>query len=215
VLSGQVVDIKGIWEYIEAARLLTAAGLDATYVVLGEDLLGKGATRVKAEELVRTLGLEGRFCFLGFRRDASELIPLFDIAAVPSHNEPLGNATLEAMAAGRPVVGSRVGGIPEMVVDGQTGFLVPPRDAGALAEALSRVITNRELRARLGKHGRERAESVFSLPAHVRRVQHVYASILADRLHGRVDGAMLRSAACVGPGIDRRDSRRADQASGC
>ena len=61
------------------------------------------------------------FRFLGFRNDAPRLIPAFDIVAVPSHVEPLGNATLEAMAAGVPVVGSRVGGIPEMVVDGETG----------------------------------------------------------------------------------------------
>ena len=82
-----------------------------------------------------SLGLQSRFRFLGFRPDAPRLIPGFDVVAVPSLVEPLGNATLEAMAAGRPVVGSRVGGIPEMIVDGETGSLVPPQAPHALAVA--------------------------------------------------------------------------------
>jgi glycosyltransferase involved in cell wall biosynthesis len=180
VLSGQVVAIKGIWEYIEAARILTESGSRATFVVLGDDLLGKGATRAAAEERVRALGLEHRFRFLGFRRDAPHLIPMFDIAAVPSHQEPLGNATLEAMASSLPGVGSRVGGIPEMIVEGETGFLIPPQDAASLASALRGLIEDAALRTRLGTSGRSRAESMFSVAAHVARVQGVYDEILAQ-----------------------------------
>jgi len=199
VLSGQVVEIKGIWEYIEAARMLTTAGVNATWVVLGEDLFGNGETRRKAEAAVRAAGLADRFRFLGFRRDAPALIPLFDIAAVPSHQEPLGNASLEAMAAGRPVVGSRVGGIPEMVVDGQTGLLVPPRDASALAAALGRLIQDGETRARFGKAGRQRAESVFSVPAHAARVQEVYEEMLSSR-HATSRRRLLPTPAASGEG---------------
>jgi glycosyltransferase involved in cell wall biosynthesis len=179
LLSGQVVEIKGIWEYIEAARILTATGLKATYVVLGDDLRENGETRRKAEATVSGLGLADRFRFLGFRRDAPDLIRLFDVAAVPSHVEPLGNATLEAMAAGLPVVGSRVGGIPEMIVDGETGFLVPSRDATALAAALSRLIEDPALRMRLGRAGRQRATSVFSIAAYASRIQQMYDEALA------------------------------------
>jgi glycosyltransferase involved in cell wall biosynthesis len=178
LLSGQVVEIKGIWEYIEAARQLATEGVHATYVVLGDDLLGKGETRRRAEAVVREAGLADRFRFLGFRRDAPDLIPLFDIAAVPSHVEPLGNATLEAMAAGLPVVGSRVGGIPEMIVDGETGFLVPSHDAGSLATALSQLVRDAGLRARLGRAGRRRAADAFSVSVHAARVQQVYDEIL-------------------------------------
>ena len=181
VMSGQVVEIKGIWEYIEAARQLTEAGVRATWVVLGDDLRNSGATRREAEERVRVLGLAEHFRFLGFRRDAPALIPIFDIAAVPSHEEPLGNATLEAMAAGRPVVGSRVGGIPEMIVDGQTGFLIPPREASALAAALRRLLEDRALRDRFGRAGRDRADTTFSVPAHATQVQRVYDDVLAAR----------------------------------
>src|SRR5262249_3883815 len=150
VLSGQVAESKGIDEYVRAAHVLTAMGVDATYVVLGDDLAGGGATRRRAQESVAALGLGDRFRFLGFRRDAADCIPLFDIAVVPSHYEAFGLAALEAMAAARPVVASDDGGLPEIVVDSETGFLVPPRDPDRLAAALRRLIDDPALRARLG-----------------------------------------------------------------
>jgi glycosyltransferase involved in cell wall biosynthesis len=180
-LTGQVSEIKGIWEFVEAARLLVGRGVTATFAVLGDDLKGKGALRQAMEERVASLGLTPHFRFLGFRPDAPAVIPAFDIVAVPSHVEPLGNATLEAMAVGVPVVGSRVGGIPEMVVDGQTGRLVPPRDPVALADALGTLIGDGHERARLGRAARARAESAFSLEAHAGRLQAVYDEILAAR----------------------------------
>jgi glycosyltransferase involved in cell wall biosynthesis len=177
VIAGQVVDIKGIWEFIEAARRLVEHGARATFVVLGDDLKDDGRTRREAEARVRSLGLDAHFRFLGFRPDAPALIPLFDVVAVPSHVEPLGNATLEAMAAGRPVVGARVGGIPEMVVEGETGLLVPPRASAELAEALGRLIADPALCARLGEAGADRARSTFSLEAHVARLEDVYSTL--------------------------------------
>ena len=152
-LTGQISEIKGIWEFVEAARLLVARGTTATFVVLGDDLKGRGAMREAMERRVAELGLTSHFRFLGFRNDAPRLIPAFDIVAVPSHVEPLGNATLEAMAAGVPVVGSRVGGIPEMVLDGETGRLVPPRDPAALADALETLLAAPDLRRAYGAGG--------------------------------------------------------------
>ena len=177
-LTGQVAEVKGIWEYLDAARLLVEKGVKATFAVLGDDLKGHGALRRAMEERVASLSLADRFRFLGFRPDAPRLIPAFDVVTVPSHIEPLGNATLEAMAAGRPVVGSRVGGIPEMVVDGETGVLVPPQDPSALAAALEPLIGSPDLRERLGHAARERAERAFSLAAHASRLQSLYDSVL-------------------------------------
>lgn len=177
VIAGQVVAIKGIWDFIDAARMLVECGARATFVVLGDDLKDNGRTRREAETRVRSLGLDEHFRFLGFRPDAPALIPLFDVVAVPSHVEPLGNATLEAMAAGRPVVGARVGGIPEMVVDGETGLLVQPQAPADLAEALGRLISDSALRVRLGAAGARRARSTFSLEAHVSRLEKVYATL--------------------------------------
>jgi glycosyltransferase involved in cell wall biosynthesis len=184
LLAGQVAEVKGIWEYIEAGRRLVAAGVRGTFVVMGDDFRGRGALRRAAEARVRTLGLDHRFRFLGFRPNASELVAHFDIVAVPSHVEPLGNATLEAMAAGRPVVASRVGGIPEMVVDGETGLLVPPRDPSALATALRALIDHPGMRERMGAAARHRAESMFSVSRHATRVQEIY-----DRLLDVAEGA--------------------------
>ena len=180
-LTGQVSEIKGIWEFVEASRLLASQGVRATFAVLGDDLKGKGALRRAMEERVATLGLASHFHFLGFRADAPALIPAFDIVAVPSHVEPLGNATLEAMAVGVPVVGSRVGGIPEMVVDGETGRLVPPRDPVALAGAIGDLLADGDTRARFGHAARLRAESAFSLATHASRLQALYDEVLGRR----------------------------------
>ena len=177
-LTGQVAEVKGIWDFVEAAGVLCQAAPTARFVVLGDDLKGQGALRRAMEERVAALGLSDRFVFLGFRPDAPRLIPAFDIVAVPSHVEPLGNATLEAMAAGRPVVGSRVGGIPEMIVDGETGILVPPKDPHSLARGLERLVGSPELRRALGQAGRTRAESDFGLPLHGRRLQAIYDAVL-------------------------------------
>jgi len=180
LLCGQVAEVKGIWEYIEAARQLVAAGVRGTFVVIGDDLRTGGALRRAAEDRVQSLGLADRFRFLGFRKNASDLVANFDVVAVPSHIEPLGNATLEAMAAARPVVGSRVGGIPEMIVEHDTGLFVPPRDPAALAGALRRLLEDSGLRNRMGAAGRRRAASSFSIGLHGARVQALY-----DRLLGQ------------------------------
>ena len=173
-ITGQVSEIKGIWEFIEAAGLLVTRGVPATFAVLGDDLKGGGALRRQAERAAAEKGLGSRVRFLGFRPDAPRLLPAFDIIAVPSHIEPLGNATLEAMAAGLPVVGSRVGGIPEMIVDGETGLLVPPRNAGALAHALQTLACDPSRARALGEAGRVRAREAFSPEAHAGRVQDIY-----------------------------------------
>jgi glycosyltransferase involved in cell wall biosynthesis len=177
VQAGQVVEIKGIWDFIDAAKLLLDQGVRATFVVLGDDLKDHGRTRREAEARVKSLGLGDHFRFLGFRSDAPALIPLFDVVAVPSHVEPLGNATLEAMAAGRPVVGARVGGIPEMVVENETGLLVPPKAPAELAGALGRLIADPALRARFGAAGAARARTAFSLEAHVARLEQIYSGL--------------------------------------
>jgi glycosyltransferase involved in cell wall biosynthesis len=179
-LTGQVAEVKGIWDFVDAAAALAAAGGRAHFAVLGDDLKGKGALRAAMAQKVRDLGLSDRFTFLGFRSDAPRLIPAFDVVAVPSHVEPLGNATLEAMAAGVPVVGSRVGGIPEMVVDGKTGLLVPSRDATSLATALLGLVESPRFLADLGAASRERVEQRFSLSLHGERLQRIYDTLLGQ-----------------------------------
>jgi glycosyltransferase involved in cell wall biosynthesis len=178
ILAGQVADLKGIWDYVSAAELLCHRGVPGVFVVMGDDLRGGGARRRAMETRVQALGLADRFRFLGFRRDAPRLMPLFDVAAVPSHVEPLGNATLEAMAAACPVVGSRVGGIPEMIVDGRTGTLVPAQSPSELATALELFLRDPERRRSYGGAGRHRAREAFGLEAHAAKLQAIYDGVL-------------------------------------
>jgi len=186
-LTGQVAEVKGIWDFVESARLLAARRPETMFVVLGDDLQTRSALRLSMEARVQKLGLSERFRFLGFRRDAPQIVQSFDVVAVPSHVEPLGLAALEAMAAGRPVVGSRVGGIPETVVDGETGLLVEPRRPDSLAAALDVLVGDPALRRRMGAAGRQRAEAEFATDRHARSVQHLYDEILAPAaVHGGV-----------------------------
>jgi glycosyltransferase involved in cell wall biosynthesis len=178
-LTGQIAEVKGIWDFIEAARILARRGVPAYFAVLGDDLKNGGRKRLAMETRVAALRLDDRFKFLGFRANAPQLVQAFDIIAVPSHVEPLGNATLEAMAAGVPVVGSRVGGIPEMVVDGETGLLAPPSAPEALADAIERVVQNRPLRAAMSRASRRRASEAFGRELHGRRLQGHYDRLLA------------------------------------
>jgi len=180
-LTGQVSEVKGIWEFVEAAARMAAAHPDVVFAVLGDDMKTGGALRREMEQRVSDRGLSSRFRFLGFRPNAPALLPAFDVIAVPSHVEPLGNATLEAMAAGLPVVGSRVGGIPEMVEDGKTGLLVPPRDTARLAEAIGALAVDGDRRRAMGAAGRRRALDIFGLERHRDRVQDIYDGLVATR----------------------------------
>ncbi len=181
-MAGQVAEVKGIWDFVDAAAILAQQGPEPHFAVLGDDLKTGGATRRAMQERVAALGLASRFSFLGFRMDAPRLIQAFDVVAVPSHVEPLGNATLEAMASGRPVVGSRVGGIPEMIQDGQTGVLVEPHAPAGLAAAIGALVSDVGQRQRLAAGARRRARDAFSLAAHGHRLAACYDALVPAAL---------------------------------
>ncbi|NOZ20276.1 MAG: glycosyltransferase family 4 protein, partial [Planctomycetes bacterium] len=136
-MIGQIVPWKGHVTFIESiAKLPDVMGL-----IVGDDLFGNHSSLVRTlHDLRDVLGIENRVRFLGWRSDVKDIIADSDVIAVPSSAEPLGRVALEAMALGRPVVGTNAGGLPEVVADGETGRLVPPGDARALAEALREVL---------------------------------------------------------------------------
>jgi glycosyltransferase involved in cell wall biosynthesis len=146
-------------------------------------IAGDGPDRSSLEARSERLGLSGRVRFLGHRADAPDLLAACDIFVLPSRREGLGVAALEAMAARRPVVASRVGGLAEAVVDGKTGMLVPPEDPGALALALDRLAADPELRLRLGEAGPARVSEGFLASQMVAAYDKLYRSVLADRIH--------------------------------
>jgi glycosyltransferase involved in cell wall biosynthesis len=115
---------------------------------------------------------------LGERDDVPELLAVSDVFVLSSRSEGLPMSVIEAMAAGLPVVASAVGGVPELVVDGETGVLVPPGDARALASALRRLLADPELRRRMGDAGRRRAEQLFDLHRFHREHLELYERLL-------------------------------------
>lgn len=175
-ITGQVSEVKGIWEFVEAADRLRHT--DAVFAVLGDDLRTQGALRRDMEAKAAALGLRDRFRFLGFRANAHELVQAFDIVTAPSRIEPFGLASLEAMAAARPVVASRVGGIPEVVRDDQDGILVPACDSKSLADAISCLLERPQQRITMGEQGRRRAEEVFGMRVHGEALRAVYDRVL-------------------------------------
>jgi len=180
LFAGQIIERKGVADLLAAWSLLRGAWAErAELIFVGDDLEGDGAYRRQMESRAAELACGAQF--VGFQRNIPQWLAAADVCVVPSHAEPLGNATLEAMAHARPVIGSRVGGIPEMVVDGETGLLVPPRDPPRLAEAIEKLLGDAELRARLGAGGRARCEERFSLQAHVAAVVEQYRAVLGQR----------------------------------
>jgi glycosyltransferase involved in cell wall biosynthesis len=151
--SGRIVESKGLADLLRAwSRLEPKWRQHAELLIIGEDVHGRGRYRLAMQELAATLNCGGRF--VGFQDDIGKWLLASDIAVVPSHVEPLGNASLEAMSYALPVIGCAVGGIPEIVVHEQTGLLVPPGCPEQLAAALGRCLDDEGLRIRLGAQGR-------------------------------------------------------------
>lgn len=142
-------------------------------------LAGDGPERPRLVELARELGVDGRVRFPG-KADRATAVSLFkscQFFVLPSRQEPMGIVNLEAMAAGKAVVASRVGGVPEIVVDGETGILVEPENPEALAGVIRRLAGDGDLRARLGGAGRKRAET-FAWPVIADRYKGIYRQVI-------------------------------------
>ncbi len=144
-------------------------------------LLGDGPRLAAIEALAARTLPPGRVRFWPGQPDIRPLLHQACLLVLSSRYEALPNVVLEAMAAGLPVAATRVGGLPELVVPGRTGWLVPPGDAPALAAAMSQALGDADAREALGRTGREIAVADFSLEAMTRRYEQVLSSLLKDR----------------------------------
>jgi L-malate glycosyltransferase len=183
---------KGIEDFLDAAAVVAARTPAVRFLVVGDRLVVRDGAilqdvdhREALEARVRRLGLEGRVLFTGFRRDVAEILSEVRVSVLPSLSEGLPNAVLESMAAGVPVVATRVGGIPEVIEDGENGLLVPPSDPAALARAILTVLENDDLARSLGGAGRRCVEQRFSLEMMMRRTEGLYVSMLEKARRGR------------------------------
>lgn len=140
-------------------------------------LIGRGEQETVLRQLSKALGVQEHIRFLGFRSDVATILTGIEIFVLPSLSEGLSIALLEAMAAGKPIVASRVGGNPEVVVDGKTGFLVDSRDPKALAERIVELLNDSKKSKELGESGRERVQNCFTIDKMVDSYGALYESM--------------------------------------
>lgn len=180
---------KGHRFLLEAAALLKRQGLRANYYFAGE-----GGEKGPLQKMAAELGIQDEVVFMGFVADIPGFLSGIDIFVLPSVYEGLGVAILEAMAAGKPVIATRVGGIPELIENQVTGFLVPPKDPSALADAISQLLSDKELARRVAERAREQVRLHFTVEEMAKRNEDYYYELLraqafkslADQEVGRV-----------------------------
>jgi glycosyltransferase involved in cell wall biosynthesis len=180
LLAGRLCRDKGQRTLVRASRAVLAEVPDARFVLLGADTDGE-AERLRG--LSRQLGVDHAVELRPWIADPRPAFRASDVITLPSRSEGFGRVLVEAACLGKPVVASRVGGIPEVVVDRHTGLLVPAEDPRALASALITLLRDADLRRTLGSAARERALTRFTAQAHVGGVQAVYDEVCGER-HG-------------------------------
>lgn len=167
--------VKGLSYLLEAMALLVPA-----FPGIRLEIAGDGSLRQSLEQETRRLRVCGSVSFIGWREDIPSVMESWDIFAMPSLDEGFPVAGLEAMAAGLPVVTSEVGGLPELLVGGETGWLVPAAAPAALFERLSELIGDGEKREAMGEAGRRRVHKEFSIGRMVEQTVAVYDRLLSE-----------------------------------
>jgi glycosyltransferase involved in cell wall biosynthesis len=168
---------KGHEDLVEAAPRVVDAYPDVLFLLVGRD----SGTLEKNRRRVGQLGLGNQVRFFGDRTDVMDLVRASDLFVHPSHEEGFSNAILEAMAGGLPVVACDVGGNPEVVKDGVTGLLVPPRNPERFAAAILDLLADEEKRKRMGNAGLRRATEEFSFDRMVQEMEALYVSVIEGR----------------------------------
>lgn len=169
---------KGYEYLIEALVTVKEVYPNICYVIVGE---GPTSYQEQLVRLVKEKKLESNVMFAGFQKNVFEFLNAFDVFVLPSLMEGFGIALLEAMAMSKPIVACEVGGIPEVIKDGVTGILVPPKDSKSLANALLKILKDDQTKIRLGLSAREIVETQFTREAAMKRIQHFYIDVLRER----------------------------------
>lgn len=173
---GRMTQIKRIPDVLLAFRRLLDRGVDATLCLVGD-----GPDRTAAERLAHELGIARQTLFVGYQRQVAPYYAMFDALLLPSANEGTPVVAIEALAAERPVVATRVGGVPDVVDDGEDGFLVEIGDTDALADRLERLARDGDLRRRFGGRGRERVLPRYRVSRLVDDIDNLYRELLAEQ----------------------------------
>lgn len=172
-MIGRLEPVKGSLFFVDAAARIAKSYPQARFVVTGEGSL-KPAMEKRSDEL----GLRGRFIFTGWREDVQRVLSMMDVVVHPSLNEAVGMALIEAQAQGIPIVASRVGGIPEVVLDHKTGILVPPSDPEKTAEAVNGLLADKQKRADMGEAGKVWVYDKFNAETMANKTSALYIELL-------------------------------------
>jgi glycosyltransferase involved in cell wall biosynthesis len=170
---GRMTGVKRTQDVLRAFRCLRDRGVDACLCMIGD-----GPDRPAVERYAHELGIMRDTLFLGYQEDVAPFYAAFDAMILPSINEGTPVSAIEALAAGRPVVATRVGGVPDVVREGEDGFLVDPGDVDALADRLARLAADPALCERFGAAGRARVVPRYSVERLVDDVDLLYRSLL-------------------------------------
>jgi glycosyltransferase involved in cell wall biosynthesis len=149
--------------------------------LIGNDQQTQGEYEFELRCLAESLGITGRMVFWGHQDCVKKLMEQMDILVLPSYGEGFPLVLLEAMSIGLPVIASRVAGIPEMIVDGETGILIPPGNIEVIGDEIKRLMSNPSLRKSLGEKGRERVLKEFPKGKMLGQVRELYASIINEK----------------------------------
>ena len=169
---GRLVPIKGHEYLVEAAPKILKEVPGVKFVLVGD-----GYLRPKLERLTYALNVQDAFLFLDWRSDIPKIMSMFDLFAFPSLNEGMGKVLIEAMAAGKPIVASNAGGIPDLVMDGDNGLLVPPKNSDQLAEAIIKLLRDDRRRIEMGNRGKVMARR-YSAESMVKKIDALYMELL-------------------------------------
>ncbi len=173
---GSLYPVKGHRYLIDAAPRVVLRFPHAVFLIVG-----RGGLQEELEAQAHRVGVAPRLRFLGHRDDVRHLLAICDVFVLPSLSEGMPLALLEAMAAGVPVVATRVGGVSEVMEDGKTGLLVPPGDSHALAESIVTLLDNRTLAREIGESARNVVASRFSLTGALEAYQEIYTELIRRR----------------------------------
>ena len=160
---------------IEAANRVISEFPTTVFLIVGD-----GPLRGELEDLTRRLKIEKQVIFTGFSKEIPLLLTMFDIKVMASLSEGCPFALVEAMAAGKPIVATNVGGIKEIIQNGETGLLVPPKDAKELAKKILYLLCNEGEAQRLAKNAKEESKK-YSVENSVRKLEEIYDSLISKR----------------------------------
>jgi glycosyltransferase involved in cell wall biosynthesis len=199
-IVGRISPWKGQDVFLRAAAIVLRHYPDTRFQVIGAALFGETDYEQKIRELAVSLGIADRVEFTGFRSDVSELMSRLDLLVHASIiPEPFGQVLIEAMAAGKPVVATAGGGTPEIVLDGQTGLLVPMNDPGAMADAIVKILSAPANARIMGHRGWERVRDQFSIAKVAANVQSAYDELLTTAQPSTTDGYAVALSPAEGP----------------